>query len=108
MEKRLKSLSGLTVLTLFTTPALSASGHDNVYNHMFGDYGPAGMFMGPIFMIAWIVVLVVLIALILKWMGIIDGRVSTTSTALNVLEDRFARGEIDKKQFNAMRDSLKS
>ena len=74
---------------------------------MFGGYGPSGMFMGPVVMIVWIVVLVALVALVLKWLGVIEGKSGPTgSRALDILDERFARGEIDKKQFETMRNQL--
>lgn len=109
MPSKLSSLLIGAGCTLISAPAWSAAGHNELggYHHMFGGYGPSGMFMGPVVMIVWIVVLVALVALVLKWLGVIEGKSGPTgSRALDILDERFARGEIDKKQFETMRNQL--
>lgn len=111
MTNKLSTLIVSTIGALIASPAFSTPSQSggSEYHHMFGNYGSMGMFMGPIFMIVWVVVLVVIIALVLKWLGLIGGRsTSTSSSALGILEERFAKGDIDKKQFEAMRKELKT
>ena len=68
---------------------------------MMGDWG-MGWFGGIFAMIFWVLVIVGLVFLI-KWLvqmskGGADPRPSG-SRALNILKERYARGEIDKEEF---------
>jgi putative membrane protein len=62
-----------------------------------------GMIFGPFMMVLWLVVLVVVVAAVLRWLhGGAASPLSFTGNrkrALEVLEERFARGEIDKDEF---------
>jgi putative membrane protein len=62
-----------------------------------------GMVFGPIIMIIWLVVLVVVAAAVIRWL---QGGTSPSfpftagkKRALEILEERFAKGEIDKDEF---------
>ncbi len=61
--------------------------------------GWGGMVFGGFMMIFWIALLVVLIVLIVRWIGGPRGTSSNTD-ALDTLKQRFARGEIDKSEFD--------
>lgn len=60
------------------------------------------MIFGPIIMIAVLVTIVVAVVLIVRWLG--GGSTgaavppATGKTALDILKERFARGEIDKDE----------
>ena len=62
-----------------------------------------GMIFGPIMMIAVLVTIIVAVVLIVRWLG--GGSTGaavpppTGKTALDILKERFARGEIDKDEF---------
>ena len=62
-----------------------------------------GMVFGPIIMIIWLVVLVVVAAAVIRWLqGGTAGPlpfVGNRKRALDILEERFAKGEIDKDEF---------
>lgn len=62
-----------------------------------------GMVFGPFMMILWLVVLIVVVAAALRWLhGSAAGPLPFTGNrkrSLEVLEERFARGEIDKEEF---------
>jgi len=62
-----------------------------------------GMIFGPIIMIIWLVILVVVVAAVVRWFqGGTIGPLSSLSgrkRALEILEERFAKGEIDKDEF---------
>ena len=77
-----------------------------------GMMGPWGMgWFGGIFVI--LIVIIVIVAVIfllprLRQKYKIDGVESSsgTSNALNILEERYARGEIEKTEFEAMKKDL--
>ena len=67
-----------------------------------------GMFFGPLMMIIFIAVVVVLVVLAVRWLGGGHGpsQPSPARTPLDILKERFARGEIDKEEFEERRRVL--
>jgi putative membrane protein len=68
--------------------------------HDWGPWGPGGMVLGPLIMIVWLAVLVAIIVGLVRWLGGRggDGRRSTP-TAREILDERYARGEIDREEY---------
>ncbi len=61
-----------------------------------------GWFMGPIISLIFLAVLVVFAVLVVRWLwpSGLPGRFErTTKSAITILEERFARGEIEKEEF---------
>jgi len=68
--------------------------------HMWG--GGWGMFFGPLIWILIIVGIVVLVSYVVRGQGgegVGGTRFLTRNTPLDILKERYARGEIDKKEF---------
>jgi putative membrane protein len=69
-----------------------------------------GMIFGPIIMIVWLVVVIVVAVAIVRWFqGGTTGPLPSFSgrkRALEILEERFAKGEIDKDEFQEKRRLL--
>ena len=68
--------------------------------HMWG--GGWGMFFGPLIWILIIVGIVLLVGYVVRGQGGEGGqgtRFLTRNTPLDILKERYARGEIDKKEF---------
>ena len=76
--------------------------------HMW-DGGWHGWFFGPIMMIMMIAVVVVVVVLLTRWFGG-SGHgtpfVRSARTPLDILKERFARGEIDQEEFEERRRVL--
>ncbi len=72
-------------------------------------HGWGGMIFGPLMMIAFIALTVAVVVLVVRWLG---GGVGGPAqgpkpkAALEILEERFARGEIDKDEFEDRRRAL--
>jgi len=72
--------------------------------HMMWDVGWFGMILGPIFMILLLAALITAIVLIVRWAGIPSAgpalhRVPPERTALDILKERYARGEIERDEY---------
>jgi putative membrane protein len=108
------SLSLLTLSNLYLiTPALAQQGRYGDWHMgrwMMGGWG-MGWFGGIFMIVFWVLVIVGLVFLI-KWLiqttssGKTDGRPSPK--AMDILKERYARGEISKEEFEMMKYDLHS
>ena len=77
--------------------------------HMWGG-GWWGWFFGPIMMIVFIVVLGLIVALLVRSIGGLGHTVAPhgppAKTPVDILKERFARGEIDKEEYEERRRIL--
>ena len=76
---------------------------------MWWDGGWTMMFFGPLFMIVTLAALVAAIVFLVRWLG--GGMPGATllppaKTSLDILKERFAKGEIDKTEFEERRRVL--
>ena len=79
---------------------------------MMGDGWWFGMIMGPLVMIIFVAAVVVLVVVAIRWLSSATHRVHESpapggKTPLDILKERFARGEIDKEEFEERRRVLK-
>jgi putative membrane protein len=77
---------------------------------MMGGYGGSfGFGLGGVFMIVWWVLVIVGMAMLVKWVlnssGTEDPR-QTGGKALDILKERYARGEIDAQEFQKKKHDL--
>ncbi|MDW3098659.1 MAG: SHOCT domain-containing protein [Alphaproteobacteria bacterium] len=78
--------------------------------HMWSG-GWHGWFLGPIMMIVFIAVAIVVVVFLLRWLGgtgqgAAQHAHATGRTPLDILKERFAKGEIDKEEFEERRRVL--
>ena len=84
------------------------------------QYGPGmmwegwwfGMMIGPLMMIVFVAAVVVLVVIAIRWLSggahrTDESRPPVGKTPLDILKERFARGEIDKEEFEERRRLLK-
>jgi len=78
---------------------------------MWGEYGMGwnGGIFSIIHMGLWWILLTVGIVALVKWLwtGSPDGARRTPNRALEILDERYARGEIEKSEFEAKKRDLK-
>ena len=72
-----------------------------------GGYGMAGGYgFGGIFMILWWILIIVGIVMLVKWLNKSSGTEDSTNKALEILKERYARGEIDEQEFQKRKSDL--
>ena len=74
-----------------------------------GWYG--GMIFGPVFMILVLAAVIAVVVLLVRWLGgpwhgTPSHQAPSGRTPLDILKERFARGEIDKQEFEERRRIL--
>ena len=78
-----------------------------MYGHT-GNMFSGGMFFGGglLMWIFWIILLVVLVYVLKDIFGSVNRNSSSSSNALEILKQRFARGEIDETEFERRKKQL--
>ena len=106
--------AGFLLLSPVLAIAQEAQPHTHFGGHMWGDrmWG-GGMIFGPLLMIFYIALLVGVIIIVVRWLSgsSLGGHLPPSKSednALNILKERFARGEIDKDEFDERRRALES
>jgi len=116
--KHIKSISAgaitalaLSIVFFSSTEALAQGGNNQGWHMgpgMMGGWG-MGWFGGIFMMIFWVLILVGLIFLI-KWLIQSTNRVKSdagnSNRAVEILKERYARGELDKVEFETMKLDL--
>lgn len=103
----------LFIIPLFLEEALAQWGGGYGGRHMgpgmMGEWGMGGWFSMIFMMIFWVLVIVGLLLLI-KWLLQTTKKRPDTmyggSGAMDILKERYARGEIDKEEFEAKKKDL--
>jgi len=105
---------GTTMAFLSDTASAQAAGDPDRYgwgSHMMGwGGGWPGMIFGPLFMILVLALVIAVAVLLVRWLGG-SPRTGTphrppARTPLDILKERFARGEIDRQEFEERRRIL--
>ncbi len=111
MRRRLTNALMALPAALVSVPALAQTPADRPdYWHYGGDWGWGHMIFGGLMMILFWGGIILVIVLAVRWLG---GRSSQGvaselpgKRALDILQERFARGEIDKEEFEERRRIL--
>lgn len=77
--------------------------------HMMHDWGWGwgGMWLMPLFMLAWFALMIAVIIFLVRWLaGGNGGRSASTRTARDILDERYARGEIDREDYVQRRNDI--
>ena len=104
----------LFVQSLVLTAAAHAQGHPGnrqMWGHMWDDWGWEHMMFGSIMMMLFwggIITVVVLVVRRLSSGPTDTATLTADKTPLDILRERFARGEIDKEEFDERKRVLSS
>ena len=104
------SIAAFLVLDIVDVWAQETRGDYYGPHHMWnGNW--FGMFFGPIFMIVFIGIAVAVVVLLVRWLGGptpgIGSSAPSVRDPIDILKERFARGEIDKEDFEERRKALR-
>ncbi len=102
--RKMTALSGLPIL-FASSAAADPVGGDGYYHHMWGDGYGFGFMGGGIMLLSWLAI-ILLVVVAVKWLMDRDKPKSGTSSALDTLNMRFAKGEIDAEEYEARRKML--
>ena len=88
----------------WSSPADSNKSNNSMMNFGFGTFGGFGW----IFMILWWVLIIAGIVALIKWLSgqSRGGSHNHEKSPLEILKERYARGEIDKKEFEDKKKDL--
>lgn len=75
--------------------------------HDWMGWGWGGMWLGPVFMIAVLALLVAAVVALVRWMGGSSGNeAGRVRTAREILDERYASGEIDREEYQRRRADI--
>jgi putative membrane protein len=65
------------------------------------------MFLGPLLTIAFLALLIAAVFALVRWLGAGDGGAGRRGqTARDILDERYARGEIDREEYQRRRQDI--
>lgn len=82
-----------------------ADGPGGYYHHMWGDGYGYGFMGGGVMLLSWVVI-ILLIVFAVKWLIDRNEAKGGSSSAMETLKMRFAKGEIDAEEFETRRKML--
>jgi putative membrane protein len=101
-------LSGLAAAIAASLAAVSAraQGPGPWQMHDWMGWGWGGMWLGPLFMIALLALLIAGIVALVRWIGGGSDAGGRVRTAREILDERYACGEIDREEYQRRRDDI--
>ena len=111
MQKRIMQALTLLAAAVMSLPAQAQTLADRSdYWHYGWDWGWGHMLFGSVMMVLFWGGIILVIVLAVRWLGGESSqkpmRVASGKTALQILQDRFARGGIDREEFEERKQLL--
>lgn len=108
MRKYLILMAGFLISYIYA-PLLWAQDSVPYYGQHMMWGGGGGWFFGPLFALFWLAIAVAVVVLVVKWLGGIahqGSMIVPDGNALDILKERFARGEISKEEYSEAKKVL--
>ena len=107
-QRKAASLVAAAILVSAAPAAAQSTG--SYYGHM-GEGWWMGWFLGPVMMLLIVGITIAVVVMVVRWLGDAGGSRTATprggrTDPLDILKERFARGEIDKDEFEERRRVL--
>lgn len=96
--------AAITLMSARTAFADPGGGSEYGYHGMM--YGAGNWFMMPIMMLIFFGLLILAVVLIARFLGFSTGRPGHSDNAKSILRERFAKGEIEREDFEARMKAL--
>lgn len=110
MPRILLSLAPVLLIAVWSIPALAQTATDREFWWHHG-WGYGHMFFGGLMMIGFWGGIILLVVLLTRWLVVSEGggrgHSMARPTALEILQERFAKGEIDKQEYEERRKLLR-
>ncbi len=94
------------VALFLATMSVSTGFADYDGGYRMHDMGAGGWVFGPLMMILMVALIAGAVVLVLRLFGIRGGADNQRDRAIGILNERFAKGEIDKEEFESRRQAL--
>lgn len=85
----------------------SGYGYGGHHPHMWGEWGWGHMFLGPVLGILFIAAIAIAVVLVVRALGGGRSARGDARSALDILDERFARGEIDREDYEERKRVLR-
>jgi putative membrane protein len=104
----MKHIVLLAIGSLLSSSIAASAQQDGTWRMHDGmGWGWGGMWLGPLFMLAALALLVAIVVFLARWLGGDSGAApKAPRTARDLLDDRYARGEIDREEYLRRRQDL--
>jgi putative membrane protein len=76
------------------------------WNYYGSGFGWFGMFFGWLFMVAFWVLIIWIVVAFIQW-AMRQGGETKSNSALNILEERYAKSEISKEEFEEKKKGIR-
>ena len=113
MERFNVAMRLAAIFCLVASPAIAQQGAAPSYGHGYWEGPGHGWFMGPIMMVLFLAILVTAVVVLVRWLDgsrsrhPVDGSTRLAPEPFDILKERFARGEIDKAEYEERRNILR-
>lgn len=98
-------LASIVLTAASSVPAWAQGGPGSMHDWGMGWGG--GMFLGPLFGILLLALLIAAVFAIVRWLGPGGGSAGARArTARDILDERYARGEIDREEYMRRRQDI--
>ena len=100
----------ITLVLLATSgaahPALAQPDDGHWRMHDWMGWG-GSMWLGPLWMLLWLAVIIAIIGVLVRWLAPIERETHTSPRlARDILDERYARGEIDHDEYLKRREEI--